>query len=129
MMVSGRRWGLIAIVMGTTVVMLGTSAWLAWRHFKQQPVNTEWITGLKQRCEIAMLRDTCGVMKGSAPQASQARLFIAGLGEVDAQAFASLRAAGDAMCQEVAAQCQIDRSGQACKIALAMYPELKSTTP
>ena len=71
-----------------------------------------------------MLQDVCGVMKGSAPKASQARLFIAGIGEVDAQAFARLRAAGDTMCQELAVQCQTDWSGQSCRIGKALYPDL-----
>jgi hypothetical protein len=119
--VRGRRW----IATGITCVVFGAAAWLAWPHLKlKSAAKPDELAALTQRCQVAMLRDVCGVMKGSAPQASQGRLFIAGLGEVDAQAFSRLRAAGDTMCQDVAAQCQADWAGQTCKIARALYPEL-----
>ena len=79
---------------------------------------------LAQRSQTAMLKDVCGVMRCSVPKASQAGLFIAGVGEVDAQAFARLRAAGDTMCQQLEAQLHSDWLGQECRIGKALYPEL-----
>ncbi|TAG25198.1 MAG: hypothetical protein EAZ37_13830 [Burkholderiales bacterium] len=118
-----KRWQLVAAsLICLTLAAIGLS-----RHLWLGPSahqRTEQIVQLTQRCQTAMLRDTCTVMKGSVPSSSQARLFIAGIGEVDAQAFASLKAAGDKMCQELNGQCQADWSGQACKIGRALYPEL-----
>ena len=48
--------------------------------------------------------------------------FIAGVGEVDAQAFARLRAARDTMCQQLEAQFQSDWLRQECRIGKALYP-------
>jgi hypothetical protein len=61
------------------------------------------------------------VMKGSAPSATQTRLFIAGVGEVDARAFSRLRQAGDSMCEELVQDCKTDWSGQSCRIGKALY--------
>ena len=69
-----------------------------------------------------MLKDLCGVMRGRVPKASQAGLFIAGVGEVDAQAFARLRAARYTMCQQLEAQFQSDWLRQECRIGKALYP-------
>ena len=90
----------------------------------RQLLAADLIASLTQRCQFAMFRDVCGVMKGSAPNATQGRLFIAGIGEVDAQVFTRLRAAGDTMCQELATECLADWTGQACRIGKALYPEL-----
>jgi hypothetical protein len=80
------------------------------------------LASLVSRCQVSMQQNTCSVMKGSQPQGGQNRLFIAGIGEVDAQAFSRLKEAGDAMCNEVEQQCKTDWGGQSCRIALAMYP-------
>jgi hypothetical protein len=115
-----QRWQLLAA--GVCLCVLSAATLFA---IKPEPVDTELIAQLTQRCQTAMLRDVCGVMKGSAPNTKQGRLFIAGVGEVDAQAFSRLREAGDAMCQEVAVECETDWAGQACKIARALYPDVK----
>ena len=83
------------------------------------------LSGLVVRCQAAMSKDLCGVMAGNAPPANQGsseRLFIAGIGEVDAKAFNRLREAGDKMCGEVQIECAADWLGAGCKIAKAMYP-------
>ena len=77
---------------------------------------------LTQRCQTEMLRGTCGAMTAGAPTAGASRLFIAGVGEVDAAAFAALRAAGDQMCSEAAAACRTDWNGKTCRITRALYP-------
>lgn len=69
-----------------------------------------------------MVKDTCRVMNTSTPAQPTARLFIAGIGEVDAAAFAALRQYGDAMCAEVGVQCTADWDGRSCRIARALYP-------
>jgi hypothetical protein len=118
-----KRWQLWAAgLICLALVALGLSRHLWLNRTAHQ--RGEQLAQLAQRCQIAMLRDTCGVMKGSAPSIGQARLFIAGIGEVDAQAFSSLKAAGDKMCEELAGQCQSDWAGQACKIGRALYPDL-----
>lgn len=89
---------------------------------KRAAVDHQKIAAIAQSCQIAMRRDVCGVMKASKVQSTQGRLFIAGIGEVDAQAFDRLQQAGEGMCQEVATQCSTDWSGSACRVAQAMYP-------
>lgn len=89
---------------------------------KRAAVDHQKIAAIAQSCQIAMRRDVCGVMKASKVQSTQGRLFIAGVGEVDAQAFDRLQQAGEGMCQEVATQCSTDWSGSACRVAQAMYP-------
>lgn len=111
------------LLAGLCGLLLTIVCWFAWSQ-RLQPAKVDQIAALTQRCQSAMLRDVCGVMKGDAPKANQTRLFIAGIGEVDAQAFAQLRAAGDTMCQELAVKCQTDWSGQACRIGKALYPDL-----
>lgn len=69
-----------------------------------------------------MVKDTCRVMNTPAQAQSSARLFIAGVGEVDAASFAALRGYGDAMCAEVGVQCAADWEGRSCRIARALYP-------
>jgi hypothetical protein len=119
-----KRWQLLAA--SVFFIAIAMAAWFFWSRLSTQNKagSAEQISQLTQRCQTAMLRDTCSVMKGNAPSSGQARLFIAGIGEVDAQAFASLKAAGDQMCGQLAGQCQTDWSGQACKIGRALYPDL-----
>ncbi len=119
-----KRWQ--RLVVGLSCVVLAAAAWIVWNRFisSNRAGGADQIAQLTQRCQTAMIRDVCTVMKGSAPSASVGRLFIAGIGEVDAQAFSSLRAAGDQMCGELATQCTADWMGQACKIGKVLYPDL-----
>lgn len=119
-----KRWQGLAV--GAALALLVASAWLVMKRWQTAPpqANPEQIATLTQRCQAAMLQDVCGVMKSSAPQTSQGRLFIAGIGEVDAQVFARLKAAGDTMCQEVADECTAEWNGQACRIGRALYPDV-----
>ena len=83
------------------------------------------IKSLAARCQTAMIKDVCGIMTSSKPALNglnTERLFIAGLGEVDASVFNSLRQAGDKMCGEVETECSANWAGAGCKIARAMYP-------
>lgn len=83
------------------------------------------IKSLATRCQTAMARDVCGIMTSSKPAGNgrnTERLFIAGIGEVDAGVFNRLREAGDKMCGEVETECLINWVSAGCKIAQAMYP-------
>ena len=82
------------------------------------------IKGLASRCQTAMIKDACGIMISSKPSGNERnteRLFISGVGEVDAGVFNRLREAGDKMCGEVEAECSANWSGAGCKIARAIY--------
>jgi hypothetical protein len=89
---------------------------------RSAPPDPQELAALTQRCQNEMLRGTCGAMNASAPKAGASRLFIAGVGEVDAAAFAALRAAGTEMCTEAAAACRQDWNGNTCRITRALYP-------
>ena len=83
------------------------------------------IKSLAARCQTAMVKDVCGIMTSSIPSGNERnteRLFIAGVGEVDAKVFNRLREAGDKMCGEVETECVANWAGAGCKIARAMYP-------
>jgi hypothetical protein len=77
----------------------------------------ESIDALHARCVDAMVRQTCRVMN-DAPEASvppPGAVFIAGLGAVDATAYAELRQAGDSMCRLGAHACETASEGSRCK--------------
>ena len=82
------------------------------------------IKSLAARCQTAMVKDVCGVMTSSTAGNGRdtERLFIAGVGEVDANVFNRLREAGDKMCGEVETECVANWASAGCKIARAMYP-------
>ena len=83
------------------------------------------IKSLAARCQIAMIKDVCGIMTSSKLEGSERnseRLFIVGIGEVDASIFNRLREAGDKMCGEVETECEANWAGAGCKIARALYP-------
>ena len=81
------------------------------------------LAALYQRCTLAMLQGTCQVMKPR-PASSQAstRVFIAGVGEVDATLYDALRQQGSAMCADVVDACRQDSAGPSCRVAHALYP-------
>ncbi len=120
-----RRWQVVAA--SGLLTVLAVVAGQLWKP-KPQVAQAELIAELSLRCQTAMLRDVCTVMKGSAPNVSVGRLFIAGIGEVDAQAYAQLRAAGQSMCTELAQACTKDWSGQACRIGKALYAQLPASS-
>ncbi len=112
-------------MLGVLLVALGILAATLWAPRRAQPgVNTE-VAALSQRCIAEMLRGTCGAMRSSAPdvapQTTQ-RVFIAGLGEVDAVSFEALRTAGDDMCAMVSRDCRTAWNGSVCVIAKALFP-------
>ena len=111
-------WGALVIAM-SVVLALGATVLM-----RRAPpaASPQEMAALTQRCQTEMLRGTCSAMNVSAPKAGVARLFIAGVGEVDAVAFAALRAAGNAMCTEAAAACTQDWNGNTCRITRALYP-------
>ena len=82
------------------------------------------IKSLAARCQIAMVKDVCGIMtssKSAGNGRNTQRLFIAGIGEVDARISNRLRDAGDKMCGEVETECTKNWAGAGCKIARAIY--------
>lgn len=87
------------------------------------------IAALTQRCQDEMQRGTCSAMRANPPASSAARLFIAGVGEVDAAAFTALRAAGNQMCGDAAAACRQDWNGNTCRITRALYPPQTASAP
>ena len=83
------------------------------------------IKSLAARCQIAMIKDVCGITNSSSSEGRERnteRLFIVGVGEVDASAFNRLRGAGDKMCGEVETECAANWAGAGCRIARALYP-------
>jgi hypothetical protein len=90
--------------------------------YKTQTMPPDTLVALVNSCQISMAKDVCGVMKISPPQSGQSRLFISGIGEVNAQAFNQPKAAGNAICKEVETQCKTQWDGKSCRIARSLYP-------
>lgn len=118
-----KLWLVIGALLGlAAVAALVITAATANAQRKAQPPNAQAVAELAQRCQVEMLRGTCGAMGVSPSTPSASRVFIAGVGEVDGAKFAALRRAGDAMCGEVDTACRADWQGGTCKIARALYP-------
>ncbi len=122
----GLRSGLL---LALAVVLVLVSVWLvaamaapSWLRRAAPVADPQALAELTQRCQAEMLRGTCSAMNSSAPKAGASRLFIAGVGEVDAAAFAALRAAGNQMCAEAATACSKDWNGNTCRVTRALYP-------
>lgn len=93
-------------------------------HTRSAPRGSDDWQALHQRCTLAMVNGTCRVMRPAASQVpALSRVFIAGLGEVDAAVYRQLRQQGDAMCEDVVAACRTESAGPACRMAQALYPE------
>lgn len=116
-----RRLAVAVLALACTAAAAGWAAY-AFRSANARPSAAQAVQSLVQRCSVQMITDTCSVMKAPSSSEPGTRLFIAGVGEVDASAFAALRSYGDAMCQAVGAQCTSDWDGKSCRIARALYP-------
>lgn len=73
-------------------------------------------------CVQQMVKATCTVMNdtGRTPPSGSV-VIVAGIGRVDAQAYAELRNAGEAMCQTTRQRCQQDWDGPACRTARQLW--------
>ena len=123
----GPNWGevtngvLPAQASASTSILLS----VAHQHHAGSAAALSDIKSLAARCQTAMIKDVCGIMtsgKSAGNGRNTQRLFIAGVGEVDAGVFNRLREAGDRMCGEVETECSANWAGAGCKIARAMYP-------
>jgi len=83
---------------------------------------------LVARCTDAMVRDVCVARRQSAanstPAASQ--VFVAGVGAIDAGAYAEIRSAGEAMCGLVKTRCIQGWNDNACVAARSLWPATAS---
>lgn len=88
---------------------------------------TQELDALVARCVEAMTREACVAQRdttaSSSPAASQ--VFVAGVGAIDAQAYAEIRASGEAMCSLVKARCTGGWNDSACTTARSLWPALK----
>lgn len=116
------RFAVAALAMVCTAAA-GWGSYFLWQSTARSR-QAEAVVDLVQRCSQQMFKDSCRVMNTPAPAQATVRLFIAGVGEVDAAAFAALRRYGEAMCREVGTQCAADWEGRSCRIARALYPVL-----
>lgn len=82
------------------------------------------LDALVSRCVEAMTREVCVAQKdqtnSSAPAASQ--VFVAGVGQIDAQAYSEIRSSGEAMCSLVKTRCSGGWNGSACVAARSIWP-------
>lgn len=79
---------------------------------------------LVARCVEAMAREVCVAQKdhanSSSPAASQ--VFVAGVGQIDAQAYNEIRSSGEAMCGLVKTRCSGGWNDSACVAARSIWP-------
>ena len=85
--------------------------------------HADEIRRVVEACSQEMLRSVCRVANdrssSAAPAASS--VFVAGVGPIDANAYRSLREAGDAMCGHVARSCTSQWAGSACRTARSLW--------
>lgn len=85
--------------------------------------NATQVQQVVDACSQEMLRNTCGVMNDKSSNAAPAAssVFVAGVGQIDAAAYQSLREAGDAMCGQVRRSCTENWGGSACRTARSLW--------
>lgn len=78
---------------------------------------------LQARCIEDMVRQTCRLMNTLNTNATAEGdvLFVAGIGAVDPDVYAKLRAGGDQMCTHVVETCRAAWDGAVCVTARAIY--------
>jgi len=89
-----------------------------------EPDQSARVEQVYTACVAEMLRSTCKVTNDGTPRAASsplASVFIAGVGQVDAASYQSLRDAGDAMCMLVRQSCTKAWSGSACKTSRSLW--------
>ena len=81
------------------------------------------VRSLHARCVEAMVRSACVADKdtSTAKPTSSAVVMLAGVGAVDAQFYAKLRAAGDSMCEVLVQPCEKSWEGSECRTARALW--------
>jgi len=82
------------------------------------------LQALQARCEQDMLRQVCRVTTGGVASAAPdpaSVIFVAGVGVIDATAYAELQAAGPAMCNTVIEACRRDWGGARCAASRAIF--------
>ncbi len=87
----------------------------------QAKARDDGLQAMHGACVTAMIKSTCQVVLDSARRDPASVVVIAGVGQVDAVAYAALRDAGDAMCSVAKAGCEKDWQGNACKSARALW--------
>lgn len=114
------RWVCAVVCLAAAAAMAGASSLSA-------PVaaHAEELHAVFEGCSQEMLRNTCAVAGDRSPniETTQAQVFIAGVGLVDAAAYKGLRDAGNAMCSQVRRSCTLDWSGSACKTARSLWAQ------
>jgi len=110
------RWGVIAAA-AATLSCSGRAP------TDDEGAHADEIRQFVAACSLEMLRSTCRVANdrssSAAPAASS--VFVAGVGQIDASAYQSLREAGEAMCGHVARACSGQWAGSACRTARSLW--------
>ena len=89
-----------------------------------EPEQSARVGQVHAACVEEMLRSTCKVSNDSSSRAAlapPASVFVAGVGQIDAASYQSLRAAGDAMCDLVRQSCTAAWSGSACQTSRSLW--------
>ena len=109
------------------VALIATITTLALASCIRGPVETAGsvmqVRQLYSACVEEMLRSTCKVSNDTSSAAAPAAssVFVAGVGQIDAASYQTLRAAGDAMCGQVRKACAANWSDAACRTARSLW--------
>ncbi len=104
----------LLLMAGLTAAALGGSLHAEDRHATE-------LEQMHEACVTAMIKSTCQVVVGSAPADAASTVVIAGVGRIDAAAYRSLRASGDAMCGIARTSCEKAWDGPSCTSARALW--------
>jgi hypothetical protein len=108
------------IALGSRFAGAVIAAALAGCLHAQEPREAK-IDRMHEACVTAMVKSSCQVMAGTSPPATASAVVIAGVGQIDAQAYRALREAGDAMCGIAKSACVKDWEGGSCRSARALW--------
>lgn len=97
------------------------SAALAGCQGSAGPAAHPQLQALQERCVAAMLNSSCRAVAGPDAAPRPGIIFVAGVGAVDAPAYAALREAGEAMCAIAHKQCSADWEAPACRTARSLW--------
>jgi hypothetical protein len=117
------------LLKGLAVVALAVAGTTAFRFFETpkaivgQRSNEVSVERIYDRCVDQMVRSSCVAMNDKSPSTPRpgARVFVAGIGAIDAESYRQIRESGEAMCTQIRKSCETDFDGAQCRTAASLW--------
>jgi hypothetical protein len=113
-------FALLVFGLGATAALL-----LASRHHQTagHSGSQKVVESIYDRCVDQMVRSSCVAMNDKSPSTPRpgARVFVAGIGAIDAESYRQIRESGEAMCTQIRKSCETDFDGAQCRTAASLW--------